>query len=294
VRPRRSEGPRSGSGDFLVTRPSGALAAFVGSIWLDVRADAPRTVDRVMPRGAVDLVFALGEATASVRGAPPTPPGAVVAGPRTTAFVLDAPARSRTLGVSLVPGGASALVGTSIHELRDRHTPLVELWGPAARRLEERLLTCGAAEARIEAVQEALLARLRDADRIPHRAARPAAARIAAAPQRSTGAALRDGLGLSERRVEQIFRAEIGLSPTRYRRLERFRSAARDLDRGARIGWARFALEHGYYDQSHLSHEFRAHAGLTPREHLEARGPHPNHLPVRDRCGSFQDGRPDR
>lgn len=259
-------------------------------IWLDLEPAEGTTVERVMPRGAVDLVFELGDAKRSVRGAQSGASGAVVAGPRTTAFALASPAGSRTLGVCLTPGTASAVLGASVHELRDRHVALADLWGSCADELAVRLRDADAPGEQIAAVEAALLARLRRCDRVPHPAARHGARRVAAAPVAMTGARLRRTLGLSERRVEQIFRTEVGLTPKQYGSLERFRSAARGVDRAMEIGWAAFAVERGYYDQSHLCNAFRAHAGVTPREYVAARGPNENHLRTTERCGFRQDG----
>ena len=56
-------------------------------------------------------------------------------------------------------------------------------------------------------------------------------------------------------------RREVGLSPKRFARLARFRSA---IDRLATSTLATVAVECGYADQSHLTHEFRGLAGTTP------------------------------
>jgi AraC-like DNA-binding protein len=46
-------------------------------------------------------------------------------------------------------------------------------------------------------------------------------------------------------------------------RFRRASAAVRDL-RGGSVDWAGLAGEWGYYDQSHLIHEFQMFAGETP------------------------------
>jgi methylphosphotriester-DNA--protein-cysteine methyltransferase len=104
--------------------------------------------------------------------------------------------------------------------------------------------------------------------------------RSPATPERCRIAKLGEALGLSARRLEQVFRTEVGLTPKAYQRLHRFRQALVRIDRAAEIGWARFALERGYYDQSHFVGEFRAHSGLTPSEYVASRGTELNHVPI--------------
>ena len=41
--------------------------------------------------------------------------------------------------------------------------------------------------------------------------------------------------------------------------------------------WASIALDCGYYDQAHLIHEFRRHAGMSPTRYLELRRERLNH-----------------
>ena len=44
--------------------------------------------------------------------------------------------------------------------------------------------------------------------------------------------------------------------------------------------WAELALDYGYYDQSHLTHDFKEFAGLTPHAYLTAYRGLENYLPL--------------
>ena len=74
-------------------------------------------------------------------------------------------------------------------------------------------------------------------------------------------AALADEIGWSRGHLVERFRREVGLSPKRFARVARFRSA---IDRLGTAPLAIVAAECGYADQSHLTHEFRELAGQTP------------------------------
>jgi len=184
------------------------------------------------------------------------------------------------MGVVFRIGGAAALLGVPLAELRDRRVPLAELWGSVASELLERPIAASSAEAKLDALEQVLSARLGHIADRPHPVAGRAAAQIARYPERCRIAGLADALGLSARRLEQVFRAEVGLTLKAYQRLHRFRQALVGIDRAAEIGWARFALERGYYDQSHFIGEFRAHSGLTPSEYVASRGTELNHVPI--------------
>lgn len=73
---------------------------------------------------------------------------------------------------------------------------------------------------------------------------------------------------VSERTVERRFRAATGLSLSAIRQIERARTAAVLLSRGAITYDA--VRELGYYDEPHLARSLRRYVGLTARQ-LRAR-----------------------
>lgn len=75
-------------------------------------------------------------------------------------------------------------------------------------------------------------------------------------------------LDVGERRLQQLFRQHVGLSPKSVSRLARLHGLLRALRRSAAPAWAQLAPELGYYDQAHLVNEFRALSGLTPGQFL--------------------------
>jgi AraC-like DNA-binding protein len=255
---------------YVSAAPRGPLSGLVESIWL-YEGEAPAHArDRRLPTGGVDLIVGLRDDST-----------VVVSGPFTHAFLLDTAEQCNTLGVAFKAGGAGALLGLPLDELRNRHVPLAELWRSGAAELRERVLGAPTAEAKLETTHQMLSARLARISRPPHPAVRPAATRIDAAPESYRIAELSETLGLSQRRFEQIFRADLGMTPKAYQRLQRFRRALVRIEDATRAGWAAFARDCGYYDQAHLINEFRAHSGLTPPEYLASRaGSFVNHVPI--------------
>jgi AraC-like DNA-binding protein len=86
--------------------------------------------------------------------------------------------------------------------------------------------------------------------------------------------------GVSERRLSQVFRECVGLSPKMWCRVRRFQSALRALHNGADVRWSELALDCGYYDQSHFANDFRAFSGLNPSTYCTGRGPWQNHVAI--------------
>jgi AraC-like DNA-binding protein len=258
---------------YITAAPRGPLSELVESIWLYAGEAPDHARDRRLPTGGVDLVVSLGDHSAYA--------DVVVSGPYTHAFVLDTADQRDTLGVAFKVGGAAALFGLPLDELCNLHVPLAELWGSGASELRECVLAAPTPKAKVETAERMLSARLARVSRPPHPAVGRAAARIEAGPERCAIAELSEALGMSRRRLAQVFRADIGMTPKAYQRLQRFRQALVRIEDATRVGWVGFALDRGYYDQAHLINEFRAHSGLTPPEYRASRaGSFVNHVPI--------------
>lgn len=66
--------------------------------------------------------------------------------------------------------------------------------------------------------------------------------------------------------------------PKRYFRIQRFQSVLDQIVNGEQIRWVNVALKNGYYDQSHLIHEFRESTGVTPPEYRPVARDRKNHM----------------
>jgi AraC-like DNA-binding protein len=77
-----------------------------------------------------------------------------------------------------------------------------------------------------------------------------------------------DAVGLGPRRLAQLFRAEVGVTPKVAARLMRFDAARREVavvaSRPGALDLSGVAVRHGYYDHAHLVRDFTAFTGLSP------------------------------
>lgn len=71
-------------------------------------------------------------------------------------------------------------------------------------------------------------------------------------------------LGVSRQHLAAQFRQHVGLSPKLFARICRFRRATAAIKAAQSPDWAELALACGYFDQSHLIHDFQEFAGSAP------------------------------
>jgi AraC-like DNA-binding protein len=204
------------------------------------------------------------------------------------AFVVGNQSRSSMTGVGghqlgvqveLTPGGALALFG-AVEDLNDAVVPLDEALRGGGR-LMDRLAETPSWEARLDLLDDDL------GSHEPVPALTPEVAWLRRQLLASNGRArvepLMDETGWSRRRVTERFRRQLGVSPKAYARLVRFEHASALLgEPRADRTIADVAMVAGYYDQSHLTRDFVALAGMTPGTFAAAAGAAPEVRFVQD------------
>jgi AraC-like DNA-binding protein len=229
------------------------------------RYTAP-TPERVLPDGAVHLIFNLADRQAGERGAELTCL-AMGATCEPTRIVLSGTVEQ--LCVRLRVGTAAAILGVPADEVTDRGVALDAIWGAAAAETLERLHATPRGATRVALLERVLRDRLHRAPPPPP-AALEAVRRIARSGGRIRVRDLAAEIGLGDRRLQQLFREHVGLSPKALCRLARLRAVLARC-REAKQPWIEVALDSGFYDQGHFANELRALTGLTPTE-LARRG----------------------
>jgi AraC-like DNA-binding protein len=258
------------AGTLRAFAPGPALQRHVSHILL-YRETVPAGCEiheRVLPDGAMRLIFNLGQAP-SVAGHAGRPVEAV--GASATPVVVRLRQQVEGLSVTLRPGAAAALLGLPAGEMAGTAVPLDDLWHGEGAELLERLARQPDDAARVAALRAVLQRRLQRAGQAagtPPQAALHAAQLITAAGGRRPLREVAAAVGVGERRLQQIFHAHVGLSPRAWSRLARLHGCLRALRAARPPAWADVAADCGFYDQSHLVNEFRALCGLTPTEFL--------------------------
>ena len=75
-------------------------------------------------------------------------------------------------------------------------------------------------------------------------------------------------LNISTSQFERSFAAQLGTTPKHFARMIRFYGTVLHLHQQKVHPLADLAIQHGYVDQAHFTHEFVEFAGLTPSEFL--------------------------
>ena len=252
---------------FFEGTPAPLLAGTVRRVRWGFERVGERVEERILPDGAAHLIVVVPEdagreAYALVQGAHATP------------VVVELEGTLRHVELELQPGATLALFGVAAKDVAGATFALADVAPQRSAGLVDALRNAGpdvATAAR--RVQTALAKELSPVAPAP-RLVRAALARVHRGPSLARVGTLAAELGVSERRLEQLFALHVGLSPKEALRLARLH---RLLERLARPGsrratWAQVAAAEGFADQSHLTHDLRRLTGLAPRALLQATG----------------------
>jgi AraC-like DNA-binding protein len=257
---------------FKFYKPKPPLSNFVDRFWLYEGRAAEHQTERILPTGTLELAINLRQ---NELGFYDTErpynrsrlSGAVISGAHGRGFAPESAEEVIIIGVHFKPGGAFPFLGLPAGDLEDTHVDLETLWGPPAGRLRERLCEARTSAERFQLLQEALLSRL--CHGVEKHYAVSAALEMFGKNQ--AGPTVREAakyLGLSQRRFIQVFKAEVGMTPKLFSRIQRFQQTRTFIQHNLSINWADLAVDLGYFDQSHFIREFLEFSGLSPTDYI--------------------------
>lgn len=256
---------------MIEAAPSGKLAGRIGhytDYWEQTASFAAR---RELASTSGVLIYALG-APLEITGAD----GRAVtlaAGEAFAGGIADSTSLSRGLGpqagvhVFLPLTSLAAVCGVPLAALANIVVPFADLVGAEARDLGGRLCEADDSGARFDLLDRFLERRLAVGER--DRGAAWAMHRLAQARGPVTSA-LAAEIGCSRKHFVRRFRDATGFSPDRFRRLARFERFTGAIMQSPGDSLAGLAADCGFVDQSHLTRDVQAFAGMTPGE-LRAR-----------------------
>ena len=283
---------------YIERLPHPALAPHIKLFWYARSPLAAHGLERVLPTGTMQVVISLArdyltdcsdflehgcQNAAMTRRSP----AALMIGMRSRYDLIDRFDMQELIGVIFRPGGSMAFFPVNSHAFANTETALEDVWGRGAETLRERMRVATSAAQKFDLLEGEFLRRLRESSSSDN----PAAVSLAlAALHRGEDTRLTVPVptireigrqtGLSTRRLSEIFRERVGVSPKLYQRILRFQRAVQQMHRGTEVRWMELALECGYYDQSHFANDFREFSGISPTTYSATRRLWSNHLPV--------------
>lgn len=266
--------------------PAPPLSHFVEKFWF-YHGFPQRThkKERLMPDGSVELVINLHEDETRIYDRDRLHQsqrlsGNILCGPHSQFFVIDTAEQASVIGIHFRPGGAFPFFRQPVDEMHNFHVSLEDLWGGHARLVREKLLEAPTPEQKFRVLERFVMEQARTFDR-------HVAVSFALKQFESTHGALPVGdvierIGISQRRLIDLFNAQVGMTPKLFCRLRRFQHVLNQVHPLQECDWGELAALCGYFDQAHFIHDFRQFSGILPTEYLTIKTEYLNHVPILD------------
>jgi AraC-like DNA-binding protein len=244
--------------NYKLIHPPEPLRRYVRSFWTleSPTDDGTEKTFTVMSNGAPGLIFQQNpEAFTGFEGE--RLPQLFVFGQARQYGQLQVSGSFRTIGVNFQPMALKSVFGINANELTDQNTAISNLTRVSLR---EELLNSSSIEQQLASLSTFLLAQTNhheDGNKKLNYA-------VAALAQGKGLSELLQELGRSERWLERLFLAHIGITPKLYARISRFQSALGLLRQGRPRSLTDIAHSLGYFDQSHFIRDFKLFSGVSP------------------------------
>jgi AraC-like DNA-binding protein len=264
---------------YLAEAPNPLLRSCVRTLWYCRVPHVAQHRERVLPNGCMQIILNLSRSYLTDCGedgnANRRLPRAIVVGTRARYAVVDTADMEEIVGIVIQPGGFAGLFRERADLFFERSIGLEEVW--AGTSLTDRLCEVPTPIEKLRTLEVFLTGRLHPGTR---RSELVDQAMHLFREKSFSVAECARSVGLSERRLSQVFREQVGMSPKLWCRIRRFQTAVRALHNGVDVPWAELALSCGYYDQSHFANDFCAFSGINPTTYSSRRGPWQNHVPI--------------
>ncbi|BCH33054.1 transcriptional regulator [Mesorhizobium sp. L-8-10] len=240
------------TGEYLERPAPRSLRDSFACVWTHRMPLAPVRQVVIVPDATIDLQWLDGKFR--------------IAGPDSSVQQEIVAAGATVVGFRFRPAVATAWLGASAEEFRDRRVALEDIWGMKARNMAAAVRDHLEAEGIVGAI-EAVLARFGPECAAADAAMRAAYTLVAEGPPSGIPLVpwLGRALGMSERTLRRRFDESFGYGPKTLDRILRHQRFLR-LAGTEGVSTAMLAAEAGYSDQAHLVRESRRLTGSTPLE----------------------------
>jgi AraC-like DNA-binding protein len=252
--------------ELLPARP---LQPYVECYWEATSEGATgfEPIELLVPDLRVELIVNAGEPyawSADAQSEPKNSPRFGCIGMRGRALAIQQPGRLKHFAVRFRPGGLSAFTRVPLSQLTQVVSEVDALWGRHSAELEQRILDATTSSERVLAADRFLLSRL---PRLQERS--ELSRRCATALVNSGGLAPIAEVARQHRigykQLERAFARDVGLSPKHFAKIARLQRTLEIAVRNPDISLTLLACEVGYADQAHMTREFAALIGRSPR-----------------------------
>jgi len=239
--------------------PCKALLPYVACYWtVDFQASDRHYTHRIIPDGCIDIIFDL--------KAPSNANAAFAVGLMTSYETIELSASCSLFGIRFFAESASRFIKCSASELAGYQANLDDLWGKEGSSFMDEVRSSNSISEAIERVESVLLKACLQPKTESDPLLQSSLKYMYASKGTMSVRDLAETVCYSERNLSRIYEKELGVSPKKLLDIIRFQYILQGLHHSPSARQAEFAVNYGFYDQSHFIHKFKRLYGLPPKQ----------------------------
>ncbi|NIG57541.1 helix-turn-helix domain-containing protein [Chitinophaga sp. Cy-1792] len=249
---------------YCTITPHQLLQPYIDAYWVSSSAHSGRV--RILPDTCADIIINAGTTEIYTGSHARTVPlEAFVVGTMTSSSETEHAAGSLLIGIRFNAAGLKAFTGLPLQLITDQHASLQDIAPKWQQQLPALLSPEKNLSGKIKSLENLLLQHL-PGNNINTSRILYATSLIRNAGGSITTAMLADKTNTGLRNFERQFLDHTGVSAKTFSRIVRFMRLEQLLRKGYTGHLLALALDMGYYDHAHLTHEFRQFAGVSPEQ----------------------------
>ncbi len=266
---------------YQIAKPSFFLSQYVKQYWA-IEGNIPNNsehIQRIVPNGLMDLILYLGDRPKSLDENKQLSENTILGGQQKAYYDLAVSGRLSLFSISFLPHAAKVFFGIPADEFFDQNIALKYIIKEGVAALEISVAESDTFEDRIRIIESFLYKQILknskpyELDRIIN------SLRLI---NQSFGVidieTLASSACLSRKQYERSFAAHIGSSPKQFLRTIRFQNSIHQKQQNRNIQLTELAYSCGYYDQSHMIHDFKMLSGKTPTQYFADNEPYSDYF----------------
>lgn len=260
---------------FKIISPSPVLAPFVKHYWTLESRDEENRLQRIIPTGNIELVFHKGNPMLSNGEKIPL---TSICGQSLSFTDLKPTGTVYMIAVVFHPFGAKAFFDIPMNEFSHQTIATKDLNSKPLKELEDRILYTSDDNRCIGLIESFLINNLKPFKEYNYKRMVAAIQTINSGENQMSVSRLAETVCLSTKQFQRIFNEHVGITPKEFMRIVRFHKALFTLQNNPSMSFTRLAHECGYYDQSHMTSEFKLLSGYTPSEYVTICSPYSDYF----------------
>lgn len=266
---------------YRISKPSIFLSQYVKQYWAieDCMPNGSEQIQRIVPNGLMELMFYFGDKPKALDENKLLPGNSFLSGQQKGYYDLLLSGKLSLFSISFQPYGAKMFFDIPSTEFFDQNISLKYLLKARVDELESDLYASDTFEEKIDVIERFLVNQLRNSTK---KYEQNRIVKSVALINQSKGIidieALSSSACLSRKQYERTFSEYIGTSPKQFLRTIRFQNSLQEKQMNKNIHLTELAYTCGYYDQSHMIHDYKLLSGKTPTQYFSECEPYSDYF----------------